>query len=55
MADLKDHSLESAPEDLVKQEMTFPISVYSYKGVRANLNITFLSESSADLVDWCFK
>ncbi len=55
IADLKDHSLESAPEDLIKQEMTFPRSVYSYKGVSANLKITSVSETSADLADWCFK
>ena len=55
MADLKDHSLESASEDLIKQEMTFPLSVYSYKGVPHNLKITSSAETSADLVDWCFK
>jgi cephalosporin-C deacetylase-like acetyl esterase len=55
MADLKDHSLESASEDLIKEEMTFPHSVYSYKGVPENLKITSSSETSGDLVDWCFK
>lgn len=55
IADLKDHSLESASEDLIKQDMKFPLSVYSFKGVPQNLKITTLAETSADLADWCFK
>jgi dienelactone hydrolase len=55
MAGLKDHSLESASEDLINQEMTFPRSVFSYKGVSDNLKITTEAESSSDLADWCFK
>lgn len=55
IADYKDHALESASEDLVRQEMTFPRSVYSSKGVPDNLRIASSAEISGDLVDWCFK
>jgi dienelactone hydrolase len=53
--DLKDQELEPASEELVKLEMTFPASVYAYKGVSDNLKIFPSYETSMDLVDWCFK
>ena len=52
---LKDHALEPASENLINQEMTFPRSVYSLKGVPDNLRIASSSETSGDLVEWCFK
>jgi len=55
IVDLKDHSLESASTDLIKLEMTFPRSVYSYKGVPDNLKIISSTNNYGDLVDWSFK
>jgi hypothetical protein len=55
MIDPKDQTLESASQDLVEQEMTFPHSVYSGKGVSDNLKITSSVESFVELVNWCFK
>jgi cephalosporin-C deacetylase-like acetyl esterase len=52
--DLKDQALEPAAEELVKLELTFPLSVFSNKGASDNLKIFPSGESSADLVDWCF-
>ena len=55
LLNLKDQTLESATADLVNQEMTFPRSVYSFKGVADNLKIAPSAENTEDLVDWCFK
>jgi hypothetical protein len=55
MSDLKDHSLEAASRELISHEMSFPLSVYAYKGVPENIKITSSEETSGDLVDWCFK
>jgi len=55
MADLKDQSLESASDDLIKQDMNFPLSVYSYKGVSDNLKILPSAENYSNLIEWCFK
>jgi hypothetical protein len=55
ITDLKDQELEAASEDLVELEMKFPLSVYSFKGASDNLKIFPASETSVDLVDWCFK
>ncbi len=55
LVNLKDHTLESASADLIKQDMTFPLSVYSYKDVSENLKILSSNEHSEDIIDWCFK
>lgn len=55
MVNLKDHTLELASADLIKQDMTFPLSVYSYKSVSENLKILSSNEHSEDIIDWCFK
>ncbi len=55
LVNLKDQTLESASSDLIKQEMTFPRSVYSYKGVSENLKILSSNEYSKDILNWCFK
>ena len=54
LADLKDQTLKSAQAEVIKDEMQFPQSVYSFKGVPDNLKIT-ASGNKVDLVDWCFK
>ena len=55
IADLKDHSMEAAREELINEEMAFPRSVYDFKGVSSSLKIFSSSESTVDLVDWCFR
>ena len=54
LIDIKDHTLQSASEDIIKEDMAFPLSVYSDKGAQANLKINASPESYGDLVDWCF-
>jgi dienelactone hydrolase len=55
LAGMKDQNLESASSDLIEQEMTFPRSVYAFKGSSENLKIVTSAEGSGDLVDWCLK
>jgi cephalosporin-C deacetylase-like acetyl esterase len=55
LVNLKDQTLGSASVDLIKQDMSFPRSVYSSKGVSENLKILSLNENSDDIFDWCFK
>ena len=50
-----DHALESASTDLKNEDMTFPHSAFSYKGVPDNLRILSSNENSGDIIDWCFK
>jgi hypothetical protein len=53
--DLKDHALKPASSELINQEMAFPRSVYSYKGVADLLRFASTSVNIEDLIDWCFK
>ena len=55
IAGLKDHTLESASADLIRQEMNFPRSTFFYKGVPDNLKIISSSVSSEDLIEWGFE
>jgi cephalosporin-C deacetylase-like acetyl esterase len=55
LVNLQDQSLASASEDLVKKEMSFPVSVYSSKGAAANLKIVASDENCKSLIEWCFK
>jgi cephalosporin-C deacetylase-like acetyl esterase len=55
MAGIKDHTMEPASDDMIKTDMNFPVSVYSYKGVSENLKIFPSSEQCKSLIDWCFK
>jgi cephalosporin-C deacetylase-like acetyl esterase len=52
---LKDQMLEPASEELVKFELAFPQSVYSYKDASANLKIFPSDAGVMDLVDWGFR
>jgi len=55
IAGLRDHALEEASDELIKQDMNFPESVYSYKGVSENLKIIKGSGELADLAEWGLK
>jgi cephalosporin-C deacetylase-like acetyl esterase len=55
MIDPKDHAVETASSELIKEDMTFPRSAFSYKGVPENLKILSSAENSGDVIDWCFK
>ncbi len=55
MSDIKDHTLKSASEDLIKLELGFPVAVYTSKGIPGNLRITPSGENIVDLVDWSFR
>jgi hypothetical protein len=55
MAAIKDQTMESASDDLIKQDMSFPVSVYAHKGVPGNLKIVHSAENCNDLIEWCFK
>jgi dienelactone hydrolase len=55
MAAIKDHTMELASDDLIKQDMSFPVSVYAHKGVSGNLKIVHSAESNKELIEWCFR
>lgn len=55
MTALRDHTLQPASEELVKLEMAFPLSVYSYKDAPDNMKIFSSAETNIDLVGWCSK
>jgi cephalosporin-C deacetylase-like acetyl esterase len=55
LADLKDQMLEPASEELIKQELEFPRSVYSFRKVPENMKIVSSHESLASIVEWCFE
>lgn len=51
----KDHMVETASEETVKQELAFPLSVYTLRKVPDNLKIIYSYENMDTLADWCFK
>lgn len=55
LANIKDHTLESASSDLIKKEMSFPVAVYSSVGAAGNLKIVPSAENCKSLIEWCFK
>ena len=55
LADIRDHMLEPASQELVKLETAFPARVYSSKNALENLNIVSSFASLGTLVDWCFR
>ncbi len=55
LANIKDHTLESASAELIKKEMSFPVSVYSSIGASDNLKIVPSAENCKSLIEWCFK
>ena len=55
LIDIKDHNLQSASEDNIKEDMAFPLSVFSAKGAQGNIKINASAESYGELVDWCFR
>jgi hypothetical protein len=55
LAGLKDNALETASDELIKQDMNFPVSVYSYKGASDNLKIIREVGNIEDLAEWAFK
>jgi cephalosporin-C deacetylase-like acetyl esterase len=55
LADLMDQNLETAPAELVKQEMTFPNNAYTARGASGNLKIFSEGEFTGDLIDWSFR
>jgi cephalosporin-C deacetylase-like acetyl esterase len=52
---IKDHLLESASEDIIKEDTAFPLSVYSFRGAKDNFRIFNNGDNYIDLVNWCFK
>lgn len=52
---LKDQNMDSASDEMIKQDMAFPTSVYSSRGVPGNLKIVPSSENYKNLIDWCFR
>jgi cephalosporin-C deacetylase-like acetyl esterase len=51
----KDYNMENAPEQVIKEDMAFPLSVYSAKGGTGNIRIVTSSVNPDDIVDWCFR
>ncbi|MFC2124868.1 alpha/beta hydrolase family protein [Bacteroidota bacterium] len=55
LAGLQNQLMEPASEDVINLDMEFPRSVYSYKKVSENLNITDKTKDLVSLVNWCFE
>jgi len=51
----KDHMLETASEEIVRQELAFPLSVYALRKAPDNIKIIFSCENMDSLAEWCFK
>ena len=50
-----DHMLKSAPQQLINQELEFPLKVYSQQNAPGNLKVLTISESPGQLLKWCFE
>jgi cephalosporin-C deacetylase-like acetyl esterase len=55
MTEIENQMLEPASDELIKQELKFPLRVYSGKNISGNLKIVSSSESLDSLVNWSFK
>ncbi|MBS1738047.1 MAG: acetylxylan esterase [Bacteroidetes bacterium] len=55
LAELKDHLLEPASPKLIKKELEFPRSVYSFKKLPENFKVLEKMESLSSAIDWGFK
>ncbi|MFC1558322.1 alpha/beta hydrolase family protein, partial [candidate division KSB1 bacterium] len=55
LAGLKNQMLEPASEKLLKQELLFPRSVYSYKSAEKNLKIQSAFKNLDSVINWCFE
>jgi hypothetical protein len=53
LAGLKDQMLEPASDELIKQELELPFSVYSDNKTNENIKIVSITEDLGSLVDWC--
>jgi cephalosporin-C deacetylase-like acetyl esterase len=51
----KDHMLNSASQELINQELQFPLRIYSQKNVPGNLKVLTTSENPGQLMKWCFE
>jgi hypothetical protein len=55
LVDLKDQMKQSAPVELINDELSFPRSVYSLKKVPKNINIIPPTEDLSSIIGWCFE
>jgi len=50
-----DHMLNAAPQQLINQELEFPLKVYSQQNAPGNLRVLTISENPGQLLKWCFE
>ena len=54
MAGIRDQMGKSAEKELVDNELTYPVKVYSMKGKSDNLRILPSGDDILSVIDWCF-
>lgn len=55
LVDLKDQMKQTANQELINDELTFPKAVYSQKGVSGNIKISASTDDIVSIADWCLK
>jgi cephalosporin-C deacetylase-like acetyl esterase len=55
LAGVKDQMLEPASEELINQELEFPLRAYSFKKASGNLKTVTSFDSLVSLADWSFQ
>lgn len=55
MAGIKDQLLEPASEDIIKQEMEFPVSVFDSRGASGNLVVLTSTGNISEIIDLYFR
>jgi len=55
LTDLKNQMLEPASDELIKEEMEFPLSLYNSSGAGENLRILSGNQDMMSLISWCFN
>jgi hypothetical protein len=55
LADLQDQLKQTAPDELINEELMFPRRVYNKNDVSDNMNIIPLSNDISSIVNWCLK
>ena len=55
LAGMRNHLQEEASVEIIQQELSFPVSVYSRKGCPGNIKIALSKDDPLDFADWCFR
>lgn len=55
MTDMKNQMLEPVSDELIKEEMVFPLSLYNSSGAGENLRILSGNQDMMSLINWCIN